>query len=267
MTQATWNARERARELLAGEVGTVHKDAPRQVALVYPSPYRAAMSSLGYQAIYGLLNDIPDVAADRAMLPEDPAAHRAAGGPLLTLERERPVGDYPVIAFSVAYELEIAGMIECLELAGVAPLARDRRGGPLIVAGGPLTFSNPVPLAPFVDVIIMGEGEELIVELIDLAASHPGDPEAVRTAVAGRPGFYVPLYDGDDMPPVAAAANERLPARSRIITANTELASMFMTEAARGCSRGCTYCVMRRTTNGGMRIVAPAEVLAGIPTH
>jgi radical SAM superfamily enzyme YgiQ (UPF0313 family) len=69
------------------------------------------------------------------------------------------------------------------------------------------------------------------------------------------------------MPPVAAIDDRGLPARSRIITPNTELTSMFMTEAARGCSRGCTYCVMRRTTNGGMRIVEPARVLAGIPEH
>ncbi|HTM20613.1 MAG TPA: radical SAM protein, partial [Kofleriaceae bacterium] len=161
MSQGLWTAQKIGRAFLADEIGTVRKEAPRQVALVYPSPYRAAMSSLGYQQIYRVLNAIPDVAAHRAMLPDDPAAWRAAGTPLITLEAETPVGNYPVIAFSVAYELEIPGLVECLELAGVPVLARDRGpGDPLVVCGGPLTFSNPVPLAPFADVIIMGEGEE-----------------------------------------------------------------------------------------------------------
>lgn len=263
-----WAAQEQIRALLAGERGTIRKDAPRRVALVYPSPYRTAMSSLGYQQMYRLLNAHPDIAADRAMLPDDVDAHRASGDPLLTLEREIPVGDYPVLAFSVAYELEIAGLIDCLELAGIPPLAADRRmGHPLIVAGGPLTFSNPVPLAPFVDVIAMGEADETVFELCEAAWAARGDRDRLIAALAGRPGFYVPEHDGDRMPPVAQADDSLLPARSQIITANTELSDMFLTEAVRGCSRGCTYCVMRRSTNGGMRMVAPEVVLAGIPDH
>ncbi|HPH70598.1 MAG TPA: radical SAM protein, partial [Kofleriaceae bacterium] len=84
-------------------------------------------------------------------------------------------------------------------------------------------------------------------------------------ALARRPGYYLPHRDGEIVPPVAAVPDAMLPARSVIMTPHTELSNMFLTEAARGCSRGCTYCVMRRSTNGGMRIVAPDVILAGIP--
>jgi len=260
----TWDARRAARDLLADEIGTLHKEAEIRVALAYPSPYRAAMSSLGYQQIYRTLHGLDDVAADRAMLPDDDAAK----GPILTLERERPIGEYPIIAFSVAYELEIAGLVAMLDAAGVPALAKDRdHQHPLVVAGGPLTFSNPAPLAPFCDVIALGEGEEIVVELIAAARDAGFSRDRFVAALAGRPGFYVPDHDGAIVPGVAAADDALLPARSVILTPHTELASMFLTEAARGCSRGCTYCVMRRSTNGGMRIVAPAEVLAGVPAY
>jgi radical SAM superfamily enzyme YgiQ (UPF0313 family) len=224
------------------------------------------MSSLGYQQIYRLLNEVPDVAADRAMLPDDVEAAR--GQPWLTLERSRPVSDYPMLAFSVAYELELLGLITCLELAGIPVLAEDRGGRhPLIVAGGPLTFSNPVPLAPYIDIVILGEGEELACELVVLARDLGWDRDAVLAALRGRPGYYLPTVHGDTPPPIAIVDNALLPARSQILTPDTELSDMFLTEAARGCSRGCTYCVMRRSTNGGMRVVPTADVLAGIPAE
>jgi len=256
------------RALLADERGTLWKEAELRVALVYPSPYRAAMSSLGYQQIYRTLHSMPGVAADRAMLPDE---GEAASGPghLITLETGQPVGGYPLLAYSVAYELEIAGVVATLELAGIPVLARDRqRHHPLIIAGGPLTFSNPAPLAPFFDVILLGEGEETIRELVEVGRDVGFDRERVWSALAGRPGFYLPHSSSgyvETVPPVAQASDELLPARSVIATPNTELANMFMTEAARGCSRGCTYCVMRRSTNGGMRIVPRETIIAGIP--
>jgi radical SAM superfamily enzyme YgiQ (UPF0313 family) len=250
------------RALLAAERGTLFKEAELRVALVYPSPYRAAMSSLGYQQIYRVLHEMPGVAADRAMLPDEGDAERG----LLTLETARPVGGYPVIAYSVAYELEIAGVVDTLERANVPVLAKDRdRRHPLIVAGGPLTFSNPAPLAPIFDVIVVGEGEDVVRELIELGREVGFDRERVWALLEGKPGYYLPHVHGEKVPPVAQASDERLPARSVIATPNTELADMFMTEAARGCSRGCTYCVMRRSTNGGMRIVPRADIIAGIP--
>ena len=250
------------RALLAAERGTLMKQAETRIALVYPSPYRAAMSSLGYQQIYRVLHAMPEVAADRAMLPEDDAR----GGAFVTLETARPVGGYPMLAYSVAYELEIAGVVDTLDRAGIPVLAADRDGRhPLVIAGGPLTFSNPAPLAPIFDVIVLGEGEQLIVELVGIAREAGFDRERVWQALAGRPGYFLPHVHGERVPPVAAVDDALLPARSVIATPHTELADMSLTEAARGCSRGCTYCVMRRSTNGGMRIVPRADVIAGIP--
>ncbi|HEY5922426.1 MAG TPA: radical SAM protein [Kofleriaceae bacterium] len=249
------------RELLAAERGTLYKEAETRIALVYPSPYRAAMSSLGYQQIYRTLHAMPHVAADRAMLPDDDS-----DGRFETLETGRPVGSYPMLAYSVAYELEIAGVVDTLTRASI-PVLRDERDNrhPIIVGGGPLTFSNPAPLAPFCDVIVLGEGEEVIVELVTLAREVGFVRERLWQLLADRPGYYLPHIHGEIVPKVAAVDDALLPARSVIATPHTELADMFMTEAARGCSRGCTYCVMRRSTNGGMRIVPREAIIAGIP--
>lgn len=246
-------------EFLAAERGTLFKEAETRIALVYPSPYRAAMSSLGYQQIYRTLHAMPGVAADRAMLPE-------TEGRFETLEQGAPVGSYPMLAYSVAYELEIAGVVETLERASI-PALRDARNNrhPIIIAGGPLTFSNPAPLAPFCDVIVVGEGEELVVELVTLAREVGFEREKLWALLAGKPGYYLPHIHGETVPKVAAVDDALLPARSVIATPHTELADMFMTEAARGCSRGCTYCVMRRSTNNGMRIVPRETIIAGIP--
>ena len=243
------------RALLADERGTLYKEAETRIALVYPSPYRAAMSSLGYQQIYRVLHNMPGVAADRAMtdVPR-------------TLEEDRPIGSYPMLAYSVAYELELAGVVETLERANIPVLVGDRDARhPLVIGGGPLTFSNPAPMAPFFDVIILGEGEELIVELMNFARDASFIRERLWDSLAGRPGYYLPHVHGETVPPVAAVDDALLPARSVIATPHTELSNMFMTEAARGCSRGCTYCVMRRSTNGGMRIVPREAIIAGIP--
>ncbi|MGN6104527.1 MAG: B12-binding domain-containing radical SAM protein [Kofleriaceae bacterium] len=242
------------RGLLAAERGTLWKEAETRVALVYPSPYRAAMSSLGYQQIYRVVHGMPGFAADRAMqdVPR-------------TLEQDLPIGSYPILAYSVAYELELAGVVETLERANIPVLAKDRDARhPLVVAGGPLTFSNPAPMTPFFDVILVGEGEQTVVELLEVARDASFVRERVWDALAGRPGFYLPSH-GETVPKVAAVDDALLPARSVIATPHTELADMFMTEAVRGCSRGCTYCVMRRSTNNGMRIVERETIIRGIP--
>jgi len=246
------------RELLAAERGTLFKEAETRIALVYPSPYHTAMSSLGYQQIYRTLHAMPFVAADRAMLPEP-----GSEGRFETLETGQPVGSYPMLAYSVAYELEIAGVVETLERASIPPLREQRAPHhPIVIAGGPLTFSNPAPLLPFCDVIIVGEGEELVVELVTLAREVGFDREKLLAALDGRPGYYL---RGEVVPKVAQASDALLPARTAIMTPHTELSDMFLTEAARGCSRGCTYCVMRRSTNGGMRIVERERIIEGIP--
>jgi radical SAM superfamily enzyme YgiQ (UPF0313 family) len=133
-----------------------------------------------------------------------------------------------------------------------------------VVAGGPLTFSNAEPLEPFVDVIVQGEAEENLRLLMELAKSLTR--EALLTRLASLPGFFVPGRGGQRFF-VAKAQDTYLPARSQIVTPDTELRSMFLIEPERGCSRGCHYCVMRRTTNGGMRTVLPEHVLSLIPEN
>ena len=254
---------------LADEVGTIDKQAELPFALCYPSPYAVGMSSLGFQTIYRGLNALPGVAAERAFLPDDARAARESGEPLRTYESMRPVGDFPVVAFSLAYELELGGLADCLDMAGI-PLFADERAArperhPLVVIGGPLTFSNPVPAAPYADVLLLGEAEETIVELVDAIRSSSSRAALLET-LAARPGFYVPPVHGERPPAVAAADDTLLPAHSQIRTPHTELSDMFLIEPERGCHRGCTYCVMRRSTNGGMRLVAPAKVASLIPS-
>src|SRR3989442_9088600 len=130
-----------------------------------------------------------------------------------------------------------------------------------MVWGGPLTFPNPGPLARFAEVIVSGGAEELT---HPLGAAPPPPRHELRTQLSRRPGFYVPELSGS-WPGVVKAEDDRLPARSQILTPHTELRSMFLIEPERGCSRGCTYCVMRRTTNGGMRTVDPERVLDLVP--
>jgi radical SAM superfamily enzyme YgiQ (UPF0313 family) len=261
------------RELrLSAERGTLYKQGDLPFALVYPSPYHVGMSSLGFQTIYRELNGLPGVAAERAFLPDDVAEARASAEGLATYESGRPIGDFPVVGFSLAYELELAGVVHCLDLAGIPIFAIDRAQGrrrhPLIVIGGPLTFSNPVPAGPYADVILLGEAEDLIVTLTHaLRDGGLDDRNTLLCRLALLPGFYVPAIHGEQVPPIAAAANARLPAYSQILTPHTELSDMFLVEAERGCHRGCTYCVMRRSTNGGMRLAEPERVLATIPTE
>jgi radical SAM superfamily enzyme YgiQ (UPF0313 family) len=253
------------RARLAAEHGTLRREAERKVALIYPSPYHVGMSSLGYQTIYRLWNELPGWACERAFHPDDAVAFRRARTPLATYESGAPVSGCPVIAFSIAYELELAGLIECLELSALPVLAEARGPAhPLVVAGGPLTFSNPLPVGPFVDVVLLGEAEALVGELSRAIEELP-DRAALLSALARRPGFWVPQLHGEQLGPIAQADDALLPARSQILTPNTELRSMFLVEPERGCSRGCTYCVMRRSTNGGMRLVAPDVVVGAIP--
>lgn len=259
---------EAERRRLDDEVGTLVKPARLAVALCYPSPYHVGMSSLGFQAIYGGIHAHPDATAERFFLPDDVEAWRAARLPPVSVETQRPLVEFPVLAFSVAYELELAGLFELLSLAGVPAKREDRApSAPLVVAGGPLTFSNPAPLEPFVDVLVQGEAEDLLPVLLDEVLAG-ASKERVLERLAAHPGFRVPGRSTDGGRFFVARASEvHLPARSRILTPHTELKDMFLIEPERGCSRGCHYCVMRRTTNGGMRTVPIERVLELIPAQ
>lgn len=230
-----------------------------RIALVYPSPYRAGMSSLGFQWIAGLLADA-GYSVERAFLPDDPAEARRAGRALCTYETGTPLAAFPLLAVSVAYELELAGLVELLDLAGVPALRADRTAGqPRLLAGGPLTFSNPLPLSPFCDAVLLGEADDTVVPAVD-GFFERGD----FAHVVDLPGGWLPEA-GPRLPAVAKADDTHLPARSRVWTPDAELSDMFLLEGERGCHRACTFCVMRRSTNGGMRLVDPDALRALVP--
>ncbi len=255
------------RERLADEVGRIEKDAPHRVALAYPSPYTVGMSSLGFQSIYAQLQAKPGFACERAFLADgaDRPGVELAEAPV-TYEGRRPLGDFPIIAFSVAYEIELAGLVKMLDAARIGALRSERdEHAPFVLAGGPLTFSNPLPLAPFVDAIVMGEAEELVGPVVEAITSASSRAEALEV-LAQMEHVYVPEHHGTKLATIAACDNALLPAKTTIRTPHTELSNMFLIETERGCSRGCTYCVMRRSTNGGMRLVPKDVVLDSIPT-
>ncbi len=231
----------------------------RRVALVYPSPYRAGMSSLGFQWIASVLAEA-GFGVERVFLPDDVEAWRAARLQPLSMETGTPLSEFPIWCVSVAYELELAGLFQLFSLAGIAPRREDRDGrDPLVLAGGPLTFSNPLPLTPFVDALICGEAEDVVVPAVE-GAFEDGD----FSRVGKLPGGWIPEM-GKQLPPVAKAEDDLLPARSRLWTPEAELHDMFLVEGERGCHRACSFCVMRRSTNGGMRLVTPQKLLELVP--
>jgi radical SAM superfamily enzyme YgiQ (UPF0313 family) len=263
-----WQYRERARQVLARETGFVQKPhgGRLRVALVFPNTYYVGMSSLGFQTVYRLFNQIDDVVCERAFLPpkQDLREQLASGAPLLTLESQTPVGDFDVVAFSVSFEWDYTNVVTMLRLAGLPVRASDRNGRhPLVVVGGAVTFVNPEPLAPFADVIAAGEGEVLVPDLGDVMRST-SDREEVYTQLATRRGFYVPsLYDvhynadstiaafepkaGSGAPAVvkkaAVRSAERLdPPATSIFTPDTEFGSRFLIEVVRGCANLCRFC-------------------------
>jgi radical SAM superfamily enzyme YgiQ (UPF0313 family) len=263
-----WEHRERARQVLSKETGYVTKPhgGRLRVALVFPNTYWVGMSSLGFQTVYRLFNDLDDVVCERVFLPpkQELRSQLESGAPLLTLESQTPVADFDVVAFSVSFEWDYTNVVTMLRLAGIAPRARARtRRDPLIVIGGAVTFVNPEPLAPFADVIAAGEGEVLIPDLISvLREDIPREEQYLRLAT--KRGFYVPeLYEvhyngdgtiqafeprpGSGAPAVvkkaAVKSTDRLdPPATSIFTPDTEFGSRFLIEVVRGCANLCRFC-------------------------
>ena len=241
---------------------------PAPVLMAYPSPYRAGMSSLGFQTLYRILNE-EGPGAHRAFLPDAWEALSLEWPrpklPILSYEDERPLSSYPILAISVAYELEVVGLIRLLEGAGV-PLRAEDRGprDPIVILGGPLTGTNAACIVPFADILIFGEAEELLPDAIERILDNRKRDQKLD-ACRDLPNTMVFPFGEDpvaDFPLSARAADERLPARSAILTPDTELADMFLIEPERGCSRRCTFCVMRGETTGGMRLLD-----ASLPLH
>lgn len=245
------------------EAGSLFKQGGPRVAMLYPSPYRAGMSSLGYQWMIQVLSEA-GFSVERVFLPDNVESWKQTGSPLISYETGTPLSHFPIIGVSLAYELELAGLIQSLQISGIPILKKDRGDqDPRIILGGPITFSNPLPTSSFVDAVLLGEAEETITPAFR-AALEPDRNEFLRQITQLQGGF-VPEIHGTRLPPIAKATDNLLPARSHIITPHAELSNMFLIEGERGCHRSCTFCVMRRSTNGGMRLITPERILSFVP--
>jgi radical SAM superfamily enzyme YgiQ (UPF0313 family) len=256
------------RDLLAKEKGTIIKEwgGKIPICLVFPNTYHVGMSNLGFQLLYRILNDLPDVVCERAFMPEheDGQAYIRGNIPLRSLESDKPLAQFQIIAFSIPFENDFPNILSILQLARIPLKApeRDPRD-PLIIAGGAACSLNPEPLAPFVDLFFIGEGEDAVLEFLHaFREARDGKEgllkEACRIEGVYCPALYEPFYDEEgrlrELAPRTATAPttvrrrwipEPLRSGSTILTPLTEFKEMFLMELNRGCPRGCRFCAVR----------------------
>ena len=253
-----------------GEVPDGHADPapPRPlrgrglaVAVGYPNRYALGMSNVGFQAVHRFFDLLPGAESERFFYPDrlEHEEYRRTGLPLATLESGRPVRSFDAVAFSITFEPDAVRLVEMLQLAGIPPLAADRGPRhPLVLAGGPVTFLNPEPLAPFVDAFGVGEAEALLPALTDHLAAD--GREAQLAGLAAEPGFYVPErhrieYDaegrlrrrrvvgGQRVVRARMGKDRRFPPPATfLLTEDTEMSGKFLVEVSRGCPTLCRFC-------------------------
>ena len=257
---------------LGGEHGEARKpweSVDARICLAFPDVYEVGMSHLGYKILYGILNSHPRILAERTYAPwvDMEQELRARSEPLRSLETCHALSEFDVVGFSLQFELTFTNVLQMLELGGIALRSADRDdNAPLIIAGGP-TATHPEPLAPFIDAVLIGDGEERTPEIVllwsDLKRAGLGRSERLK-AIAKLQGVYVPsLYDTAEDPDTglhyvasARADGLALPVQRAFIAnisqhpfpkggpvANTETVfDRVSVEIARGCTEGCRFC-------------------------
>ncbi|MBW2108262.1 MAG: radical SAM protein, partial [Deltaproteobacteria bacterium] len=242
------------------ERGVVRKDwrGRISVALVYPNTYNVGMSSLGFQAVYGLFNNFEDVVCERVFLPGDGEGRRR----LRSIESNRPLVDFDIIAFSISFENDFPNLLTMLGLAGL-PLRSSERPPPtpLVIAGGVTSLLNPEPLAPFVDCFLIGEAEAILPAFLETFRDVQKRQDLLKALAQGVPGAYVPsLYRvryGAQGTIEAFEPQQGAPDRVRrafmedlsgwntcttVVSSHTAFDDTYLIEAARGCPYGCRFC-------------------------
>ena len=255
---------------VGGEYNAVIKDKVQvdtRIAFCFPDTYEIGMSNLGMRILYGVMNQMEGVWCERVFAPwgDMEEEMRQAGIPLFGLESGDPITNFDIVAFSVGYEMAFTAILNMLDLAGI-PLRSAQRDGltPLVIAGGTAMY-NAEPIADFIDLVSLGEGEDITVELVELhrRARREGWSKAeFLRAAAQLDGIYVPsLYEityNDDGTVQAITPHDGAPAvvTKRIvhdmdkayfpvntIVPSTEIVQdRVMLELFRGCIRGCRFC-------------------------
>lgn len=253
---------------IGSELNSVHKDheGKIKVALSYPDIYEIGMSNLGLAILYHILNKREDTVTERVYCPWGDMEEKLKEFdiPLFSLESSTPVKDFDIIGFSLQNELTYTNVLKMLELSRI-PLSRDERNGkyPLIIAGGACT-NNPLPMSDFIDIFVIGDGEEVMTEIVDVFKACRGERRfALLNRLSKLEGLYVPGHN--DMKAVKRRIIKDIDAidypTSPIVPFIEIVHDRATVEIMRGCPRKCKFCQAGNTTKP-VRIMCKERAIA-----